>query len=134
MGRRFVTAEDIDELAAAGRSRLEVDARTTLTDLARERAHDRGVAIVEVEDADLASGGRSAARSAPGGLQGATVTASRPAATSHHGAPVVIGASDLPRRRLRAAVRAAVVAELGTTPEGVDAAIGRVLDRFDITD
>lgn len=99
MGRRFVTAEDIDELAAAGQSRLEVDALTTLTDLARERAHDRGVAIVEVERA-----------------------------------PAAGGAGDVPRRRLRAAVRAAVVAELGTAPEGIDAAIGRVLDRFGITD
>ena len=38
------------------------------------------------------------------------------------------------RRQLRAAVRAAVVAEFGTTPEGIDAAIGRVFDRFGVTD
>lgn len=107
MGRRFVTAEDIDELAAAGRSHLEVDARTTLTDLARERAHDRGVTIVEVE---------------------------RAAAATDHGGPIVIGTRDLPRRQLRAAVRSAVVAELGTAPDGLDAAIGRVLDRFGVTD
>ncbi len=111
MGRRFVTAEDIDELVAAGRSRLEVDERTTLTDLARERAHDRGVAIVEVE--------RAPARPMPHPRSAAG------------GAP---GAGDVPRRRLRAAVRAAVVAELGTAPEGIDAAIGHVLDRFGITD
>jgi len=106
MGRRFVTAEDIDELAAAGGSRLEVDARTTLTDLARERANDRGVAIVEVEHAP-----------AP-----------------QRGARTPSGAGAIPRRQLRAALRAAVVAELGATPDGLDAAIGRVFDRFGVSD
>ncbi len=125
MGRRFVTAEDIDELAAAGRSHLEVDARTTLTDLARERANDRGVAIVEVEQA--ATGPVSDRRSPSGARVGVTTGTGR-------GAPTGTGAPDVPRRRLRAAVRAAVVAELGTAPDGLDVAIGRVLDRFGITD
>lgn len=124
MGRRFVTAEDIDELAAAGRFHLEVDARTTLTDLARERANDRGVAIVEVEQA---AGAASARRSVPGARVGDGAGVSR-------GASVGAGVDDVPRRRLRAAVRAAVVAELGTAPDGLDAAIGRVFDGFGITD
>ncbi|MFO7777130.1 MAG: hypothetical protein R6V28_02130 [Nitriliruptoraceae bacterium] len=122
MGRRFVTAEDIDELAAAGRSRLEVDASTTLTDLARERAHDRGVTIVEVEQA----AGSPSGQPSPSARGEEAVAARDRTATP--------AADAVPRRRLRAAVRAALVAELGAAPEGVDAAIGRVLDRFGLTD
>src|SRR6056297_3489486 len=47
MGRRFVTATEIDDLVVSGRTVLEIDARTVVTDHARERARDRGVQIVE---------------------------------------------------------------------------------------
>lgn len=51
MSRRFVTQQDIDTLAEAGETVLEVDDQVTVTDLARERARDRGVRLVTVEDA-----------------------------------------------------------------------------------
>jgi hypothetical protein len=46
MGRRFVTKADIDALADAGRTELEVDDAVTVTDVAQERALERGVRIV----------------------------------------------------------------------------------------
>lgn len=49
MPRRFVTAEDVDDALAAGRTRLEVAPGTILTALATDHARDRGVAIVEVD-------------------------------------------------------------------------------------
>ena len=60
MGRRFITKVDIDELADRGEQTLEIDARTTVTDLAREHARQRDVRLVRVDH------GRSAAeREAP---------------------------------------------------------------------
>ncbi|GAA1542273.1 hypothetical protein [Nocardioides humi] len=46
MPRRFVTKAEIDALADRGETRLEIDDRTTVTDVARERAAQRGVAVV----------------------------------------------------------------------------------------
>jgi hypothetical protein len=48
MGRRFVTATEIDDLVASGRTIMQIDARTVVTDDAQERARDRGVQVVEV--------------------------------------------------------------------------------------
>lgn len=49
MPRRFVTAEDIDDALAAGKTRLEVAPGTIITALATDHARDRGLAIVEVD-------------------------------------------------------------------------------------
>jgi len=46
MPRRFFTQRDVDELADGGCTELVVDDATTLTDLARERARERGIALV----------------------------------------------------------------------------------------
>lgn len=51
MARRFVTAADIEDVVAAGRSRLEISSDTVVTALARDLAEDRGVAIVELAEA-----------------------------------------------------------------------------------
>jgi hypothetical protein len=51
MGRQFITRTQIDELAERGETRLEVDPRTTVTDLARERARERGVTLVTADRA-----------------------------------------------------------------------------------
>ena len=140
MGRRFITARDIDDLFDRGERELRVDATTVLTDVARERARERGVTVTST-----AAGPAPAARP-PSGSGASDATASRPgggdpAAVRAHSAEVAPAAvataasEDGPtRRQLRAAVRAAVIAEFGATPEGIDAAIGRVFDRFGVTD
>ncbi|MFP4149559.1 MAG: hypothetical protein ACLFV0_08720, partial [Nitriliruptoraceae bacterium] len=69
----------------------------------------------------------------------APTPASRPRAADGQGdestpAPTPADLAEHPRRKLRAAIRAGVVAEFGTAPPGLDAAIGRVLDRFGIED
>ncbi len=139
MGRRFITARDIDDLFDRGETELPIDATTVLTDLARERARERGVTVT------AAGTGPAPAARPPSGGAASGATASHPgqcdAAARGNSAEVPSAAvatapsgDGVTRRQLRAAVRAAVVAEFGTTPEGIDAAIGRVFDRFGVTD
>ncbi|GAB2859236.1 hypothetical protein [Nocardioides pacificus] len=52
MARRFITKTEIDQIADRGETVLEVDPRTTVTDLAREQAQQRGVSIRRVEAVD----------------------------------------------------------------------------------
>ncbi len=169
MGRRFITAHDIDDLVAEGRRELRLDEGTRLTDLARERARDHGVALIEVAGT---SGTDPTAATAP--VTPASPTAPPPAAATRAASaprpvaaprpataapiptpaprtaapPVTSGEQRAgtgptggapsddapPRRQLRAAVRAGVVEEFGTVPAGLDAAIGRVLDRLGVQD
>ena len=93
MSRRFVTKTDIDAIADRGETRFVIDDRTTVTDLAREHAHQRGVAIVRT-------------------------SAEAPT-------PAEAGAAVDPA--LRSAVRSAVIAALGSKPDGLDAALDKVL-------
>jgi hypothetical protein len=89
MPKRFLTRRDIEDLAAAGTTQIELDADTVVTDLARERARELGVRLVPA-------------------------TGARPTSPAASG--------DLHER-----VRAAVIARLGGTPEGLDAIISRIL-------
>lgn len=125
MGRRFITAQDIDDLVADGGRELRLDAATRLTDLARERARDHGVTLVEVAP----DAGETAPERAP-----AAAAASTGQQRARTGPSARTREDDPPRRQLRAAIRAGVVAEFGEAPPGLDAAIGRVLDRMGIED
>ena len=98
MPRRFVTVEDVDRLVDEGVTELRFDAGTTITDLARERARERGLAVIRTEQAG-----------------GVTPLAGQPAVTSERG-------------RVRAEVRAAVIAQLGSEPLQLERIIDRVLD------
>jgi hypothetical protein len=97
--RRFVTRHDVEDAAAAGRA-IRLRGRDVLTDEAAQRAMDLGVPVEREGNP----------------------TAGTPSAPAK-GSPA---ASDADLRR---AVRAAVVAELGAEPPGLDAAIDRVLQR-----
>jgi hypothetical protein len=101
MPRRFITAQDIDEVADRGATELPVDDATTVTDVARERARERGIAIVHADPAPGVPG-------PPGG------------------ALPPVPAAD--RGRVRAEVRAAVIARLGVEPPQLERIIDRVLD------
>lgn len=46
MPRRFITRTDIDAIADAGETELVVDDMTTVTDIGREHARERGVRLV----------------------------------------------------------------------------------------
>ncbi len=46
MPKRFLTKRDIEDLAAAGTTQIELDAQTVVTDAARERARELGVRLV----------------------------------------------------------------------------------------
>lgn len=100
--RRFITRHDVEDAAAAGRT-LVVSGRDTLTDEAAQRARDLGVAVERPDGRSRP--GRSGDLAAQGSAAGAS------------------------EDQLRRAVRAAVVAELGQEPTGLDAAIDRVLAR-----
>lgn len=107
--RRFITRHDVEDAAAAGQP-IRLRGRDVLTDEAAQRAADLGVAV---EREGSAAGGRSSPdRGAPRSGQGT-------------GGGRTDGSSD----ELRRAVRSAVVAELGSEPPGLDAAIERVLQR-----
>lgn len=99
--RRFVTRHDVEDAAAAGRP-VHLRGRDVLTDEAAQRAMDLGVAVER--------------ESTPGSTH---VAASSRPSSGESGST----------KDLKRAVRAAVVAELGTEPPGLDAAIRRVLQR-----
>ena len=80
---------------------MQVRGRDVLTDEAAQRAMDLGVAVER---------------------EGSTPRPSRAARAGRRSGPAST-------EDLRRAVRAAVVAELGTEPAGLDAAIDRVLQR-----
>lgn len=101
MPRRFITARDVDELADRGATELPVDDDTTVTDVARERARERGIAVVHGTDSYGA-----------------------PPPTAQAVPAVPVGE----RGRVRAEVRAAVIARLGTEPPQLDRIIDQVLD------
>ncbi len=99
--RRFVTRHDVEDAAAQGRS-IDLGERDVLTAEAAQRARDLGVRVGHGE------GSSAGGSTAPGTGAG----------------PVRTTDADL-----RHAVRAAVVAELGSEPPGLDDAIDRVLRR-----
>ena len=103
--RRFITKVDIDTLLAAGKTTLECPPDTTITDLALEYARSRGMSVRRVDAASSSSSSSSSASSAG---------ASSAAAASGDAAE-------------RAAVRAAVVAKLGSAPPDLDAVIERAM-------
>ncbi|MFU8839582.1 MAG: hypothetical protein ACNA8R_02540 [Nitriliruptoraceae bacterium] len=141
MGRRFITARDVDDVVIEGRTELRIGAGDRLTDLARERARDRGIVIVEAGATSVGPVASAAARPGAAGAPAAAPARAPDPAPSRPPEPPARPASStprdadsVPRRQLRAAVRAGVVEEFGGAPEGLDAAIGRVFDRLGIGD
>lgn len=104
--RRFVTRHHVDDAAASGQP-IQVGPRDVVTDEAAQRAADLGVRI---ERQGAGAGARGAGPAKP--------------AAEPRQAGVPASSEDL-----RRAVRAAVVAELGREPDGLDAAIARVMER-----
>jgi hypothetical protein len=102
--RRFVTRADVEDAHRAGQG-ITLSGYDVITHEAAQRARDLGVEVSRPE-------------------RGAPTT---PAAVAP--APATTGAPEGGADRLRAAVRAAVVAEMGHEPDGLDAAIDRVLAR-----
>ena len=107
--RRFITRHHVEDAAAAGQP-ICVQGRDVVTDEAAERAFDLGVRIERDRVVRTASGSSAMSSAA---------VSSPPAAV-----PVARAERDAD---LRGAIRAAVVAELGAEPSGLDAAIDRVL-------
>ncbi len=137
MRRRFITKQDIDECADAGTSTLEIDDHVTVTDLAREHARSRGVRLVDTTPPSThgaagtgpsAAGAAPADSAAPGGGAAAGGGAPPGGAVSAEGAAGAEHAT-ADRAELHGQVRAAVIARVGAVPEGLDAAIARVLTR-----
>ena len=107
--RRFVTRHHVEDAAAAGQP-IRVQGRDVVTDEAAQRAADLGV-VIERDRAAARASGSSAMTPASTAPSTAAVPAAR-------------AGSDADLRR---AIRAAVVAELGSEPPGLDAVIDRVL-------
>ncbi len=75
--RTFYTGTDIEDLAASGVKQLEIGPGVALTDMARERAEDLGIALVVA--------GSAAARKAvvPATAEQAVTTPARPKGCQH---------------------------------------------------
>ncbi|MFN8098661.1 MAG: hypothetical protein U0Q21_10305 [Dermatophilaceae bacterium] len=97
--RRFVTRADVEDARAAGIG-IRLGPRDVLTDEAATRARDLGVAVERM-----------------------------PTTPAPSSAPASDGGRESDAGALRAALRAAVAAELGQDTPGLDAAIDRVLAR-----
>ena len=110
--RRFVTRHHVEDAAASGQP-IRVQGRDVITDEAAQRAADLGVQIERDQVAGTTSGSSGTRSVSAGSMRPSTAAA--PAARAVSGAD------------LRRAVRAAVVAELGVEPPGLDAVIDRVL-------
>lgn len=113
--RRFVTRAMVEDAHRAGQS-LTLGPRDVITDEAGTRARDLGVTVVR-------EGG------GPGRPSGMPV--SRPATGSAPTGGTGVGATSGGASvfAVKAAIRAAVVAELGTDDPRIDAAIDRVFAR-----
>lgn len=101
--RRFITRADVEDAARAGRP-VQLGPRDVITDEAAQCARDRGVRVERTRAEQTAT--------------------TRPPADR---GPARSGAIRADDGALRAAVRAAVVAELGREPAGLDAALDKVL-------
>lgn len=104
--RRFITRHEVDDAAGSGQP-IRLRGRDVITSEAAQRAADLGVQIERDHPAGAAAG--------------LTTKKSPPTPSTKAAAPV---ASDADLRR---AVRAAVVAELGSEAAGLDRAIDKVL-------
>lgn len=51
MARQFLTKRDMEDLAARGVTRFEIDESMTVTDVGRDRARELGIALVRVAKA-----------------------------------------------------------------------------------
>ena len=107
--RRFITRHDVEDAAASGQP-IRLRGRDVVTSEAAQRAADLGVRI----ERDGAAGAAS----------NSSAMTSLSTAPSRTVAPVARTAS---ADDLRRSVRAAVLAELGSEPPGLDAVIDRVL-------
>lgn len=129
--RRFITRTDVDDARRAGVS-IQLGPRDVLTDEAAGRARSLGVEIVReggrrasvLPAAGSATG--AAASTAPASSGSGTAGAGKVSANS--AAPVPVTGPER-RDRLREAVRAAVVAELGPDTPGLEQAIEAVFAR-----
>ena len=106
--RRFITRHDVED-AAASCQPIRLKERDVITSEAAQRAADLGVAIDRVRAAGDAFGSSAV-----------TPTSTAPSAAGP-------GERSSSAVDLRHAVRAAVLAELGSEPPGLDTVIDRVL-------
>jgi hypothetical protein len=100
MARRFITERDIAAYAAQGMTELVVEPDMVLTDLAVERARAAKLCLITPE---------------VGGKAPASTAGSAPPATTD---------------ALHAQIRKAVIARLGSEPEGLDAIIKGILPKL----
>ena len=124
--RRFITRHHVEDAAAAGQP-IRVQGRDVVTDEAVQRATDLGVRIERDQATRATSGssGRPSASTTPSASSAPSVAA--PATRAEPVAPAAPATRSASDTDLSRAVRAAVIAELGTEPPGLDGVIDRVL-------
>ena len=101
MPRKFITERDIAVYVAQGGKELVLEPDMVLTDMARERARAAKLCLVPSE-----------------GASGSIADSAAPAVQAE------------PTGNLHAQIRAAVIARLGSEPEGLDAIIKGILPKL----
>lgn len=102
MARRFLTERDINQFVAQGVKELVLEPGTVVTDLGKERARAAGIKLIQ------------------------ECCGAHPVTPTQAAATTPSANSD----DLQAKVRAAVIARLGGSPEGLEAIIARILDEL----
>ncbi|GIV63990.1 MAG: hypothetical protein AB1457_14060 [Chloroflexota bacterium] len=103
MAKKFLTAKDIDFHADQGVTEIHVGDDLVVTDLGQERARERGVRLIRLPAGEKSPSHPECETAAP-----STETS--------------------PSSEVVAQVRAAVIARLGGTPEGLDQIIQKILN------
>jgi hypothetical protein len=128
MPRRFLTEKDIEELFRRGERSLEVTPDMVLTDLAFEKARQRGIQIVDgqIPSAPM----RPYLVQHPVKKPEAAGAAPAQAETPGMKLPLNLSGSGLKRDELHERIRAAVARKLGDQidPQVVETIITRILD------
>lgn len=110
---KYICTEDIENLAAQGKKELVVDENTVLMDLARDMAHQLGIAIVDgtrpapakVVPAGAPSSPAKAAAPvppAPSGRDSSLRLGAKPKGCQHGPLPVVTGRQEQPKSQANA--------------------------------
>ncbi|RMB59603.1 hypothetical protein [Tessaracoccus antarcticus] len=109
MSRQIITKDRVLEVLGEGSTELHLEKNDIITAVAIEVAEQRGLRIVR---SDVPPRATPPAATTPGGAPTPTRT---PPSTVHEGAPT-------PRQ-----IKDAVMSQLGTEPDGLDAIIAKVL-------
>jgi hypothetical protein len=130
MPRRFVTEKDVEALFRQGKRSLEVSADMTLTDLAYEKARQRGIRLTGGQPPGASARPYLVQNPVKQQAEEAVAALAEPAAAERVKLPLDLSQRGLNRQALRQRIQAAVMRKLSgqIDPRLVETIIQRILD------